>query len=365
MPSAPANSRETDSVRPRSGNHGFLNGAEERIKKHMSITSTTTLPAGVTIRRPTMEDAQAAYDLITVSDMADDGMQMLTLQDVHDIWQAPETNLDADVWLAATEQGELIGYADVEHRMHVAINSFIRIHPDYRNQGIENALLRLTEERARQHIALAPANARVTLKSWISHNDKGMPQVFEQAGYSLVRRHWRMRIEMNEAPPTPELPEGITIRTFVPEQDDCAVFDANEEAFQDHWGHLPDTFEHWQYWTVKREGFDPSLWFLAVEGNEIAGLALCSYEDGEGWVNNLAVRRPWRKQGVGMALLRHAFDEFYQRGIHIVGLGVDAQNLTGATRLYTRAGMHVAVQHDTYQKELRPGEELSTQLVSE
>ena len=328
-------------------------------------TTMTTLPRGVTIRHPQMEDAQAAYDLITASDVADDGMQMLTLQDIHDIWQAPETNRETDVWLVTTDQGELIGYADLENRMHVAITSFIRIHPNYRNQGIEHALLRLTEERARQHIADAPAHARVTLKSWVSHNDRGMPQAFEQEGYSLVRSHWRMRIAMNEAPPVPKLPEHITIRTFVPEQDARAVFDADEEAFQDHWGHLPGDYEHWKYWTIKREGFDPSLWFLAVEGNEIAGLALCQYEDDEGWVNTLAVRRPWRKQGLGLALLHHAFGEFYRRGIHVAGLGVDAQNLTGATRLYKRAGMSVAVQHDTYQKELRPGEELSTQSVSE
>jgi mycothiol synthase len=247
--------------------------------------------------------------------------------------------------------------------MHVATFSFIRVHPQYRNQGIENALLRLTEERARQHITLAPAHARVTLNSWISNNDRTLPQVFEQAGYSMVRSHWRMRIEMNEAPPAPELPKNVTIRTFVRGQDERAVFDADEEAFQDHWGHLPMAYDQWEYWTVNREGFDPSLWFLAVEGNEIAGIALCQYENGEGWVNALAVRRPWRKQGVGMALLRHSFGEFYRRGTHIVGLGVDSQNLTGATRLYTRAGMHVAVQHDTYQKELRPGEELSTQSV--
>lgn len=326
----------------------------------------TTLPKGVTIRHPQMEDAQAAFDLITASDVADDGMQMLTLQDIHDIWQAPATNRETDVWLVSTDRGELIGYADVEDRMHIVITSFIRVHPDYRNQGIENVLLRLTEERARQHIALAQEQTRVTLKSWVSHNDKGMLQVFGQEGYNLVRSHWRMRIEMNEAPPVPKkLPGHITIRTFVPGQDDRAVFDADEEAFQDHWGHLPGDYEQWQYWTVKRKGFDPSLWFLAVEGNEIAGLALCQYEDDEGWVNNLAVRRPWRKQGLGLALLHHAFGEFYRRGIHVAGLGVDAQNLTGATRLYKRAGMYVAVQHDTYQKELRPGEELSIQSVAE
>ena len=75
------------------------------------------------------------------------------------------------------------------------------------------------------------------------------------------------------------------------------------------------------------------------------------------------MRRPWRHMGLGMALLLHSFREFYRRGTHKVGLSVDSQNLTGATRLYERAGMHVARQYDTYQKELRPGVELSTQTI--
>ncbi len=331
----------------------------------MSTTGTTTFPKGLTIRSPRMEDLQAAYDLIAACDIADHGIISNSLQDLQDYWRSPETNMETDVWIVSNTAGQLIGYADTGHRLHVMIFADIRVHPQYRNQGIENTLMSLTEERARQHIAEAPAYARVTLNSWLGHNNKDMALLFEQSGYSMVRSHWRMRIEMNEAPPAPELPEHVIIRTFVPEQDAHAVFEADDEAFKDHWGYLPDTFEHWEYWTVKREGFDPSLWFLAVEGNEIAGIALCRYENNDGWVDTLAVRRPWRKLGVGLALLRQAFGEFYRRGTRTVGLGVDAQNLTGATRLYTRAGMHVAVQHDTYQKELRPGEELSTQSVSE
>ncbi len=72
------------------------------------------------------------------------------------------------------------------------------------------------------------------------------------------------------------------------------------------------------------------------------------------WVNILAVRRPWRRQGLGMALLRQAFGEFYRRGIRQVALGVDAENITGATRLYARAGMRVTRQYARYEKMLRP-----------
>ena len=115
--------------------------------------------------------------------------------------------------------------------------------------------------------------------------------------------------------------------------------------------------EAWEQHTIKRESFDPALWFLALDGDEIAGVVLCYAPEEEdiGWVGQLAVRRPWRRRGLGPALLRHAFGEFYQRGRPAVGLGVDAANPSGATRLYERAGMRVVRQFDAYEKELRAG----------
>jgi GNAT superfamily N-acetyltransferase len=101
---------------------------------------------------------------------------------------------------------------------------------------------------------------------------------------------------------------------------------------------------------IRDEGFDPSLYFLACEGDEVVGITLGRLRDEAGWVRTVGVRRPWRRQGVAMALLLTAFRAFYDRGIHVVGLGVDAQSLTGATRVYERAGMHVRTRYDAYQK---------------
>jgi ribosomal protein S18 acetylase RimI-like enzyme len=106
--------------------------------------------------------------------------------------------------------------------------------------------------------------------------------------------------------------------------------------------------------------------FLAMDGDEIAGISLCKSENElGGWVDSLGVRRLWRRKGIGLALLHHTFGEFYRRGISNVSLAVDAQSLTGATRLYERAGMHVVRQYNDYEKELRAGKELSTQSVEE
>ncbi len=110
--------------------------------------------------------------------------------------------------------------------------------------------------------------------------------------------------------------------------------------------------------------------FLPIDGasGEMPGFSLCtpfSFEDPQmGWVGTLGVCRAWRKRGIGLALLRHSFYEFYRRGLRKAGLGVDAQNLTGALRLYEGAGMHVHQTFDRYEKELRPGVEIGTQTLS-
>jgi mycothiol synthase len=150
------------------------------------------------------------------------------------------------------------------------------------------------------------------------------------------------------------------LRPYAPDQL-RAIFDADDEAFQDHWGHVSGNFEAWRDWLVSAPNFDPRLWFIACEGEEIAGVALCLKLGEEAWVDDLAVRRPWRRKGLGLALLYHAFGEFYRRGERVVVLHVDSQNLTGATRLYKRAGMRPVEQHDTFQLELRAGVELGVE----
>jgi ribosomal protein S18 acetylase RimI-like enzyme len=132
-------------------------------------------------------------------------------------------------------------------------------------------------------------------------------------------------------------------------------------------GPFEEGLKRWKY-DREYEGFDPTLIFLAMDGDQIAGVSLCrphsQYDSELGWVRSLGVRRPWRKRGLGLALLRHSFNEFYRRGKRKVGLGVDSQNLTGALRIYENAGMHVAQAEDYYEKELRAGTEISVQSLS-
>ena len=326
---------------------------------------TESLPRGFTIRRPTMDDMQTTLELINACEIAREGKAEMTLNDVRLWWTMPDFNITTDAWAVFSSEGKMVGFASVDAQEHARIYSGGDVLPEYRGRGIGTHLLHLNEQRAQGHLAQAAPDVRVYILSWVDDKDTATMHLLEKNSYKNIRSSWRMNIKLDVAPPEAVWPERITIQTLADNMSLLqAVYEADEEAFQDHWGHMPMKFEEWSRWTTERENYDPSLWFLAMDGEQIAGVALCQDDKESGaWVHSLGIRRQWRRKGLGLALLHHAFGEFYRRGLYDVYLGVDAQSLTGATRLYERAGMHVVRRANTYEKELRAGRELSTQSV--
>jgi ribosomal protein S18 acetylase RimI-like enzyme len=178
-----------------------------------------------------------------------------------------------------------------------------------------------------------------------------------------------IEMEPDAPPPEPVWPTGIGVRPYRLGIDDRAVYQTIHDAFTDHWGVVEgETFEEWLHWIEEDEKFDPKVCHLAVTGDdEIVG-ALLARPEWEGdptvaWIDELGVLRPWRRKGIARALLLRCFAEFHRRGRYKIGLGVDGDSLTGATRLYEQAGMRVFQRRDAYEKILRPGVDLSTQAV--
>jgi ribosomal protein S18 acetylase RimI-like enzyme len=160
---------------------------------------------------------------------------------------------------------------------------------------------------------------------------------------------------MTTPPPPPEWPDGITVRTFRLGEDDRAMFEAQEEAFSDHWGHVTASFDDWMRRT-RRHDFDAGLWLLALDGNRVVAVATNSVIPGNlGWISGLGVVPSHRRRGIARAILLQAFNDFWRRGQRSVALGVDADSLTGATRLYESVGMDVVETHHQVRKELRAG----------
>jgi len=162
-----------------------------------------------------------------------------------------------------------------------------------------------------------------------------------------------MRIELDASPPAPVWPDGLQVVAFDPDRDALQFHAAQEEAFVDHWEHIPRDLEWWSKSNLKTGRFDPTLWSVVRAGDEIAAGAICTAGTyGGGFVQILFTRSQWRKQGIGAALLADAFRRLWERGERSVGLGVDAASDTGAFRLYERAGMTPRLGWVMYEKEV-------------
>jgi mycothiol synthase len=328
------------------------------------------LPKGYTERAAKIDDMQAAVKLWNADSKATFGIEKYHLRDAERDWNTPGFNPETDIRLVFGPQGELSGYCEAWdlNQPHVVVYCWGCTHPQHVGLGIGSHLVKWAEQRSREAILKAPSDARVSMMFYVLSSNKRAAQLFEENGFELVRNSWRMVIDLDQHPPAPQWPEGIFPRQFVMGQDERAAFAAGREAFNDHWGHVErpfeEAFQQWMHRMNSDDDFDPSLFTLAMDGEEIAGVCHCrkeAHDDPQtGWVSSLSVRRPWRKRGLGLALLHNAFVEFYRRGIKRASLGVDAQNLTGAVRLYEKAGMHSDPnwKYSMYEKELRPGVEL-------
>lgn len=306
-------------------------------------------------------DLTEITELIRATDLVESGESNFTQEDLEEEWGKPRFDLAQDAWVAVVAdhkaQGKrIVGYEELWNRAgHALLAGDGYVHPEYLDLGIGTALLNQVEARAQEHCALAENDLQVSVRNGVYGSDQRARRLHENEGYHVLRYFWRMRIDLESSPLLPDWPQGINLRTMRPGKDELEIYTANIESFSDHWEYLPPRYEDWLARTVKREDFDPSLCFLAEAGGVLTGFCLCRSRPEGGWVSTLGVRRPWRRQGIGLALLLHSFGEFYRRNQHRIELGVDAASLTGATRLYERAGMQMVHEYVIYEKIIRKG----------
>lgn len=315
------------------------------------------LGPGLKLRPAGWDDVDAVAKLIyDVCEADGDTTVAVTPEELKHEWQSPGFVLERDAILIETADGRVVGYEEFSNgHKHAILHTDGYVHREFMGRGIGTTLLRTIQKRALEEMALAEPDVRVSIWSGIDNRDPASHALHQNEGYQPLRYHWRMEIKLDGPPQEPTFPEGIELRPFIKGEHDVAVWQAQNEAFRDHWGSHDMTFEEWKHSRFDDPEFDPTLWPIAWDGDQVAGFSLNRYRMGIGWIRTLGVRRPWRKRGLGEALLLHSFGEFYRRGMKTIGLGVDAQNPTGATRLYQKVGMHAASEFVTYEKELRAG----------
>ncbi|MDQ5820686.1 MAG: GNAT family N-acetyltransferase [Actinomycetota bacterium] len=311
--------------------------------------------SGLELRAPRADEAVAVADVLTAAGETS-GLGRVEPEEVTLWLSSPTYDIEGN-FRVAVRDGKLVGYCDLvpEGEKDVYVWMDLRVPPG--DAEVEPALVDWALARVAE---LSEGHAgRVAIRTGGYGNDPARAPLLHDRGFAVVRHSFRMLLDFEGEPENPVWPEGIELEPFERGRNDREAFDAFQEAFRDAWGFVPYPFEEWEHDQLEAHDFDPSLNFVARDGGDLAGVAFCRAKSathpGYGWVDILGVRRPWRKRGLGEALLRHAFRELHARGLKGVGLGVDAESLTGATRLYERVGMRVVSRGDTYELEVRSG----------
>jgi len=305
------------------------------------------LPEGYAARAASLADLDDVVALIKACDLADVGFEDPVRDHLEQGWRRPDYDLDADTRLLVAADGKVVAYAEAHgDNPELSVESVAVVHPAHRGRGLGSALVGWIEARAAE---LAPAGSGTKLRNMVAATDERGQTLLAGRGYVPVRTFWHMERALDEPVEDAPIPVGITVRDY--RADDAEpLFLALEEAFADHWGAEPFPREVFMQWM---EQVDPELVRVALEDAEIAGACIARTVEGSGWVDVVAVRRPWRGRGLAKALLLRSFAELQRRGVWSVMLNVDAENVTGATRLYERVGMHVHREWRLFEKPVR------------
>jgi mycothiol synthase len=299
-----------------------------------------TLPPGYRSRPATRGDLDALVRLSQAADLTDVGFADPARDELLETWAEPWFDLDTDSLVIEAPDGATVAYAEtVAKDPSVQVFVFGRVHPAHRGLGLGTFVLAATESRAAE---MVPAGVTAPLRNGFPSTDETALTLLTARGYALVRsfRHMERTLEGPGSPTS--VPEGITIRTGAAGEDQRVSWALLEEAFEEHFGFETLTFDEWMAMWSAFPSYDPTWVLLAFEGEEPVGVSIVlSGEDGVACVGELGVLAPWRGRGVGMALLQRSFALMASKGFTHARLGVDAENATGATRLYERAGMNV------------------------
>lgn len=335
---------------------------KESLAQYTELMGTPALP-GLRFRRfRGADDYPAIVAIINAANRADGRDQSRDVESIaNDYKHLSNCDPQRDIVFAEIDD-QAVAYARVAWfqeengpRVYYVIGY---VHPQWRRRGIGRAMLRAGERRLRDSAAEHDFTGQRMVQLWATDANIGLKALAGSEGYAPVRYDYDMvRPDLDDLPAY-KLPEGLEIRPVMPDQY-RAIWEADQEAFRDHWGYSPSTeddYRRWLNWTH----FEPGLWKIAWDGDQVAGQvrSFINRKENEefsrkrGYTEFISVRRPWRRHGLARALIVESFHELKRRGMTEAALGVDAENPNGALRVYKDCGFRVVMTSYTYRKPL-------------
>ena len=288
------------------------------------MDDAVTLSHGLTTRALTVDDIDDIVVLANACEMHDVGFSMWEREDLTADFRLPGVDPRADS-VGVFDDAHLIGWAFFAAER----SAWVDVHPEARGRGIGTWLRTWTETRGRGRRA-----ARVGQ----SINDRARDAIglLTDAGYTPRYTSWILTMDHPVRPADPAPPEGVTLRTFRPGDEDEAL-QMFEDAFAEVPGRPASTLATWRAMTIERDGFAPEDLVLAELDGEIVGGAFL-IDSEEIWVDKFAVRRDQRNRGIARALLQIAFQRSFDRGYAVTSLSTDSDR--SAITFYERVGMN-------------------------
>lgn len=295
----------------------------------------------LTMRRPTLDDVEQVLALMIRCDIADSGRPDTDLEDLTYDWGA--IDLERDAWLLFAPKDELVGYAAAlpwgdDARLDIYAE------PDWPDDTLAADLLARALARARE--MAAGRSQEMVARTFVTHSNRRNRQIAARAGFEPGRYIFQMIISLDRRPQQAQWPDDLTVRNVIPGQDDHQLHRLIQDAFYQP-GREPQSFEDWREVMMRPDIFEPELWFLVLQGQEMVGACLAIAYSTGGWVRQLAVAEEWRGRGLGKALLLTAFNAFHARGFADVGLSVESKR-PDAHSFYQAVGMRQLRQYDEY-----------------
>lgn len=310
------------------------------------------LPTGYILRHPTEADVPGAQAVLDAAESYDAGETRAHDDELATDWRDPGTHPETDWWVIVGPADSIVAVGWLHPETAGEITADHYVHPAHRGLGLGDLLLDLIVARAAQLSPRRPDGAARMLVAWSEDRDHVRRAALKARGFEPARQFYEMAVDLDEEPAPAQWPPGLEPRSFRPDIDEQYVWRADNEAFSEHYLYRMRTLEEWRLHHLETAGADPTLWWLAWDGEELTGYVTASNGEHGAVVGDLAVRKPWRGRGIGRALLLAVFRTLRERGQPVVRLMVDAQNVTSAVRVYEAAGMHVSRRFDVMEKPL-------------